>query len=103
VLISPRDAIFRDGSDPFGLSVGVPLEFRLRRRNECGEPCQSCAHQCQIAAIKPTGEIIDNECHYCLECQVTYWDEHHCPPLVEKRKKRENRENKAQGVIASDS
>ena len=92
---------------PLGAGLSFVTRFRifewLRRRNECGEPCQSCAHQCQIAAIKPTGEIIDNECHYCLECQVTYWDEHRCPPLVEKRKKRENRENKARGVIASDS
>jgi len=92
---------------PLGAGLSFVTRFRifewLRRRNECGEPCQSCAHQCQIAAIKPTGEIIDNECHYCLECQVTYWDEHRCPPLVEKRKKRENREKKARGVIASDS
>ena len=92
---------------PLGAGLSFVTKFRifdwLRRRNQCGEPCQSCAHQCQIAAIKPTGEIIDNECHYCLECQVTYWDEHRCPPLVEKRKKRENREKKARGVIASDA
>ncbi len=92
---------------PLGAGLSFVTRFRifewLRRRNQCGEPCQSCAHQCQIAAIKPTGEIIDNECHYCLECQVTYWDKHRCPPLVEKRKKRENREKKARGVIASDS
>lgn len=64
----------------------------LRRRNECGNPCQACATKCQISAIKPTGEIIDSECHYCLDCQLLYWDEHSCPPLVEKRKKRERRE-----------
>ncbi len=75
----------------------------LRRRQECGVPCQSCAHQCQIAAINPTGEILDHECHYCLECQVTYWDDQRCPPLVEKRKKREMRQRKAAGVIASDA
>lgn len=66
----------------------------LRRRNECGKPCQACASKCQISAIKPTGEIIDSECHYCLDCQLVYWDEHSCPPLVEKRKKREDREAK---------
>jgi NosR/NirI family nitrous oxide reductase transcriptional regulator len=93
---------------PLGAGLSFATRFRifdwLRRRNECGTPCQSCGHQCQIAAIKPTGEIIDNECHYCLECQVTYWDEHRCPPLVEKRKKRESREKKrAQQVIASDT
>jgi NosR/NirI family transcriptional regulator, nitrous oxide reductase regulator len=92
---------------PLGAGLSFATRFRifdwLRRRVECGTPCQSCGHQCQIAAIKPTGQILDNECHYCLECQVTYWDDRRCPPLVEKRKKRENRENKARGVIASDS
>ncbi len=92
---------------PLGAGLSFVTRFRifdwLRRRVECGTPCQSCAHQCQIAAIKPTGEIIDNECHYCLECQVTYWDDHRCPPLVEKRKRRENRTKKSSGVIASDS
>ena len=94
---------------PLGAGLSFATRFRifdwLRRRGDCGTPCQSCGHQCQIAAIKPTGEIIDNECHYCLECQVTYWDEHRCPPLVDKRKKRETREQKrrAAEVIASDS
>ena len=92
---------------PLGAGLSFITRFRifdwLRRRRECGKPCQACAHQCQIAAIKPTGEIIDNECHYCLECQVTYWDDRQCPPLVDKRKKRETRERKARGVIASDA
>ena len=92
---------------PLGAGLSFATRFRifdwLRRRSECGTPCQSCAHQCQIAAIKPTGEIIDSECHYCLECQVTYWDEQRCPPLVDKRKKREKREQNAREVLASDS
>ncbi len=92
---------------PLGAGLSFVTRFRvfdwLRRRRECGKPCQACAKQCQIAAIKPTGEIIDNECHYCLECQVTYWDDQRCPPLVEKRKKREVRQRKARGVIATDS
>jgi len=92
---------------PLGAGLSFITRFRifdwLRRRRECGKPCQACAHQCQIAAIKPTGEIIDNECHYCLECQVTYWDDQKCPPLVEKRKKRENRAKNAGAVIASDT
>jgi NosR/NirI family nitrous oxide reductase transcriptional regulator len=89
---------------PLGAALSFFTRFRifdwLRRRKECGKPCQTCAAQCQISAIKPTGEIIDNECHYCLECQVTYWDEHRCPPLVEKRKRREKRETRAEDVIA---
>jgi polyferredoxin len=54
-----------------------------------------------VGAIKPTGEIIENECHYCLECQVNYWDEHTCPPLVEKRKRREKRNKKAEIIARS--
>jgi Na+-translocating ferredoxin:NAD+ oxidoreductase RnfG subunit len=92
---------------PLGAGLSIITRFRifdwLRRRTDCGKPCQACAHQCQIAAIKPTGEIIDNECHYCLECQVTYWNDNQCPPLVDKRKKREARQNKARGIIASDT
>jgi NosR/NirI family transcriptional regulator, nitrous oxide reductase regulator len=90
-----------------GAGLSFATRFRifdwLRRRRECGKPCQSCGEQCQIAAIKPTGEIIDNECHYCLECQVTYWDDHRCPPLVETRKKREHRKKPAADVIVSDT
>jgi polyferredoxin/Na+-translocating ferredoxin:NAD+ oxidoreductase RnfG subunit len=91
---------------PLGAALSFFTRFRifdwLRRRKECGTPCQTCAAQCQISAIKPTGEIIDNECHYCLECQVTYWDQHRCPPLVEKRKRREKRAARAADVIARD-
>lgn len=96
-----------------GAALSFFTRFRifdwLRRRKECGSPCQSCAANCQISAIKPTGEIIDNECHYCLECQVTYWDEHRCPPLVVRREKREKRESRAANakkpgsIIASDA
>ena len=78
---------------PLGAALSFVTRFRvfdwLRRRVECGHPCQICAKECQIGAIRPTGEIIDNECHYCLECQVTYWDEHRCPPLVHKRRRRQ--------------
>lgn len=84
---------------PLGAGLSFVTRFRvfdwLRRRKECGRPCQTCAAQCQISAIKHTGEIIDTECHYCLECQVDYWDDKLCPPLIEKRKKRERRAKRA--------
>src|SRR5690606_13534430 len=92
---------------PLGAALSFVTRFRvfdwLRRRVECGHPCQTCANECQIAAIRPTGEIVDNECHYCLECQVTYWDEHGCPPLVRKRKKRGGSRTDASTVIATDA
>lgn len=78
---------------PLGAALTFPSRFRifdwLRRRKECGRPCQICREECEVRSIKPTGEIIANECHYCLDCQVTYWNAHKCPPLVERRKRRE--------------
>ena len=78
---------------PLGAALAIPAPLRifdwLRRRKECGRPCQICARQCEVQAIRPTGEINPNECHYCLDCQVTYWDDHQCPPLSEKRVRRE--------------
>jgi len=78
---------------PLGAALAIPAPLRifdwLRRRKECGKPCQICARQCEVQAIRPTGEINPNECHHCMDCQVTYWDDHDCPPLSEKRIRRE--------------
>lgn len=78
---------------PLGAALTFPSRFRifdwLRRRRECGRPCQICRDECEVRSIKPTGEIIANECHYCMDCQVTYWNAHKCPPLVERRKRHE--------------
>lgn len=80
---------------PLGAALTFPARFRifdwLRRRKECGRPCRTCYRECEVRAIRGTGEIIANECHYCLDCQVNYWDDHRCPPLVEQRKKAERR------------
>jgi len=78
---------------PLGAALIIPGRFHsfewLRRRKECGKPCQTCASECEVQAIRPTGEIVVNECHYCLDCQVTFYDNKKCPPLVERRKRRE--------------
>lgn len=85
---------------PLGAALSIPGRFRvfdwwLRRRKECGRPCQTCAHDCEVRAIRPTGEINANECHYCLDCQVTYYSDQRCMPLVERRLKREKRRPEA--------
>jgi len=76
---------------PLGAALAIPSKFRLfdwlKRRKECGSQCQICAQECEIQAIHPTGEINANECHWCLDCQVTYHDEQKCPPLLRKYKK----------------
>lgn len=78
---------------PLGAALTFPSKFRifewLRRYKECGRPCQICRNECEVRAIRSTGEINANECHYCLDCQVTYWNAYKCPPVVEKRKKHE--------------
>jgi NosR/NirI family nitrous oxide reductase transcriptional regulator len=78
---------------PLGAALAIPARQRLfdwlRRRKECGKPCQICANECEVRAINATGEINANECHYCLDCQVTYWNDKKCPPLTQRRKRRE--------------
>jgi len=97
---------------PLGAALVIPGRFRsfdwLRRRKECGLQCQVCAVECEVQAVSPTGAINANECHYCLDCQVTFYNEYKCPPLAERRKKREGRKramaefkNKEGGMDAS--
>jgi len=77
---------------PLGAALAIPSNFRLfdwlKRRKDCGTPCQLCAKECEIQAIHPDGRINANECHYCLDCQMTYQNDNKCPPLINKRKKR---------------
>ncbi|PMV88448.1 MULTISPECIES: transcriptional regulator NosR [unclassified Pseudomonas] len=77
---------------PLGAALAIPSKFRLfdwlKRRKDCGTPCQLCAKECEIQAIHPDGRINANECHYCLDCQMTYQSDNKCPPLINKRKKR---------------
>lgn len=78
---------------PLGAGLAITGRYRLfewlKRRRECGHPCQICANECEVRAISPLGHININECHYCLDCQVTYWNETKCPPLIERRRRRE--------------
>jgi transcriptional regulator of nitric oxide reductase/NAD-dependent dihydropyrimidine dehydrogenase PreA subunit len=55
---------------------------RLKRRPECGNPCHLCERSCPVRAIEPSGEIKTAECFQCLDCQVEYYDDKRCPPLV---------------------
>ncbi|GAA3900003.1 regulatory protein NosR [Halomonas cibimaris] len=79
---------------PLGAGLAIPARLRLfdwlkRHRGSCGTPCQICEHECEVGAIHPDGHINANECHYCLDCQITYHDEQRCPPMVKRRKRRE--------------
>ena len=61
----------------------------MKRRSECGSPCQLCAKRCPIQAIEPSGAINMDECFYCLDCQVIYYNDKLCLPLIDRRKRRE--------------
>jgi transcriptional regulator of nitric oxide reductase len=63
----------------------------LKRRPECGNPCHLCERSCPVRAIVPTGKIITAECFQCLDCQVEYYDDKRCPPLVQATKLRGER------------
>ena len=77
---------------PLGAALAIGGKLRitnpLKRRTECGSPCQLCARRCPINAIAPDGAIRMDECLYCLDCQVIYHDEHVCPPLVRAKRRR---------------
>ena len=64
---------------------------RLKRRPECGSPCHLCERSCPVRAIAPSGKIVTSECFQCLDCQVEYFDEKRCPPLVQAVKLRSAR------------
>ncbi|WP_227370048.1 transcriptional regulator NosR [Halomonas sp. M20] len=79
---------------PLGAGLAIPSRLRIfdwlkRHRGSCGTPCQICAHECEVGAIHPDGRINANECHYCLDCQVLYWDDQRCPPMIKRRKRYE--------------
>jgi NosR/NirI family nitrous oxide reductase transcriptional regulator len=59
---------------------------RLRRRAECGNPCRLCEAACPVRAIEKSGKIVTAECFQCLDCQVEYFDDQRCPPLVAARR-----------------
>jgi NosR/NirI family nitrous oxide reductase transcriptional regulator len=60
----------------------------LKRRPECGNPCRLCERSCPVRAIEKSGKIITAECFQCLDCQVEYYDDKRCPPLVQAARRR---------------
>ncbi len=77
---------------PLGAGLAILGRVRLfsflRRRPECGSPCQACGPVCPTGAIGRSGKINMSECFYCLDCQVLHDDQTRCPPLVAQLKAR---------------
>lgn len=84
---------------PLGAALAIPARLRmfdwLKRRKQCGTECGVCARRCTVQAIHPNGSINPNECIHCLNCQMLYYDERTCPPLIERAKRRQRRETVA--------
>jgi len=78
---------------PLGAALAIPARMRmfdwLKRYKECGNPCQTCANECFVQAIHPTGEINPNECLNCMNCQVLYQSKTKCPVVIRQFKRRE--------------
>ena len=77
---------------PLGGALAIPARMRmfdwLKRYHDCGNPCQTCANDCPVQAIHPTGEINPNECVNCLNCQVLYQSHTKCPVVIRQDKRR---------------
>ncbi|WP_290428729.1 NosR/NirI family protein [Defluviimonas salinarum] len=77
---------------PLGAALAIPARIRmfdwLKRYKDCGHPCQTCAIECPVQAIHPTGEISPNECVNCLHCQVLYQSDAKCPVVIRQLKRR---------------
>jgi len=75
---------------PLGAGLAIFGKVRifssLKRHPECGSRCHFCETACPVGAIKQSGQINMDECFFCLDCQVAYYDDHVCPPMVWRRK-----------------
>jgi NosR/NirI family nitrous oxide reductase transcriptional regulator len=91
---------------PLGAALAIPARMRmfdwLKRYRDCGSPCQTCANECPVQAIHPTGEINPNECVNCLHCQVLYQSEARCPVVIKKIKRSESAAASAGRLAARD-
>jgi len=76
---------------PLGAGLAILGRVRLlnwlKRRPQCGNPCAICTASCPVGAIRADGAIDMNECFQCLDCQIDYYDDQVCPPLVARRKR----------------
>ena len=76
------------------LAIGGLLRGRdwIKRREECGSPCQLCKVRCKYDAISPKGEIEYSECFQCLDCVTIHDDPKQCVPLILTAKRTPMRE-----------
>jgi NosR/NirI family nitrous oxide reductase transcriptional regulator len=92
---------------PLGAALAIPARIRmfdwLKRYRECGNPCRTCAVECPVQAIHPTGEINPNECVNCMNCQVLYQSTAKCPVVIKTLKRRESAAAGTANLVAATS
>ena len=90
---------------PLGAALAIPARLRLfewlKRRPQCGRECRICAVTCTVQAINPLGQIVPNECIYCLQCQANYYDASTCVPLKQRAQRRAGRAARSPGLPSS--
>ncbi|KAB2912453.1 MAG: regulatory protein NosR [Hyphomicrobiaceae bacterium] len=91
---------------PLGAALAIPARLRLfewlKRRPQCGRECRICATRCTVQAINPLGQIVPNECIYCLQCQANYYDPETCLPLKQRAQRRSGLASRAAGAWPQD-
>ncbi|MEM9584355.1 MAG: 4Fe-4S binding protein [Pseudomonadota bacterium] len=78
---------------PLGALMAIGGLFRrrdwIKRRVECGSPCQLCKVKCQYGAIEKSGKIRYDECFQCLDCVTVHESPQLCVPLIVAAKRRQ--------------
>ena len=66
------------------MAIGGMIRGRdwIKRRAECGSPCQLCKVKCNYGAINKSGAINYSECFQCLDCVTIHNDETRCVPQI---------------------
>ena len=71
---------------PLGAAMAIGGFFRqrswIKRRDDCGKPCQLCKVKCKYNSIKKSGEIQYSECFQCLDCITIHNSPAQCVPLI---------------------
>ncbi|MBQ5962021.1 4Fe-4S binding protein [Massilia sp. ZL223] len=76
---------------PLGAALALAGRVRMldwiRRRAECGAPCQTCRHRCGYGAIRADGRIDYRECFQCMDCVVIIESDSLCAPRILDKKR----------------
>ena len=71
---------------PLGAGMGLLGKLRrfdwIKRRAECGQPCQRCRSDCAYQAIDKQGVVDYDECFQCQDCVVIYESDALCVPRI---------------------